>query len=158
MATLQTTPGNPLPLLRPALTLISWTFIMEAWMYATRIPAVNKYKPPIRPAMTKEEMNAVLPPQVRWKADNYNHLHEQPTIFYAVIGALAIAEVVKGGAVAGGVLKELDLGLAWGYVGIRVVHSLVHAMANPIMMRFGIFASSSFVLLGLTGRALAAVF
>ncbi len=63
------------PLLGPLVGLCGWTLVMEAWMYAGRIPAMQNSKTlKIRPEMTKEEMNAAIPHEVRWKADNYNHL------------------------------------------------------------------------------------
>jgi len=115
---------------------------MEGWMYGTRIPAIQKYKIPLGPSVTKEEFNKDMPPEVRWKADNYNNLFEQPTQFYAVclVGAML------------GVDNKADVGLAWTYVGIRVLHSLVHSLRNNIPRRFQIFLVSSAVLLGLTVR------
>jgi hypothetical protein len=89
-----------------------------------------------------------LPPQVRWKADNYNHLMEQPTLFYAA--ALTLAVVGQG--------DGLSVTLAWAYVGFRVVHSLVQALTNIIMARFMIFMAGSVVLLALAVRAALAVF
>jgi hypothetical protein len=135
-------------LLSPVIALNLWTFTMEFWMYAKRVPAVTKYKVKIDPDMTKEEFNKPLPGHVRWKADNYNHLLEQPTQFYAV--ALTLAFLGAG--------DRLNVGLAWGYVGVRVVHSLVHVLGNPIMTRFKLFVLSSVVLLTMTGRAAAWLF
>ena len=83
----------------------------------------------------------------RWKADNYNHLMEQPTQFYAIMFALIHLKAND----------NLTVGLAWGYVGLRVVHSLVQSISNPIMVRFQIFALSSVALLGLTARAAYAI-
>lgn len=130
-------------LLAPILALNGWTFTMEIWMYATRILAVRKYKPNLSPNATKEEFNRNIPPSTRWKADNYNHLMEQPTQFYAV--ALALALMGAEGAT--------EKRLAWTYVGLRVLHSLVHVRGNNIMRRFQVFVTSSVVLLGLTARA-----
>jgi hypothetical protein len=67
-------------------------------------------------------MNSHIPHDVRWKADNYNHLMEQPTQFYAIIFALIQLDAKD----------QLTVGLAWGYVSLRVVHSLVQAIANPV--------------------------
>jgi len=138
----------PSPILQPVVALVLWSFVMWAWLYATRIPALRKANVPLDPAMTSAELAARVAPQVRWKADNYNHLMEQPTLFYAIALALALAGQGDG----------LNLGLAWGYVGLRVIHSLVQAIANVIMVRFGIFMVASLVLLVLTARAAMAVF
>jgi hypothetical protein len=95
------------------------------------------------PRRPPEEFHAQLPPEVRWKADNHNHLMEQPTLFYAVVLTLAFV-----GAGAG-----LNAGLAWLYVGLRVVHSLVQATVNAIIVRFAIFMAASVVLLVMSVRA-----
>ncbi|HEY8573375.1 MAPEG family protein [Phenylobacterium sp.] len=136
------------PILQPVVVLVLWSLVMWAWLYATRIPALQRAKFELRPDRSKEEMNAALPPQVRWKADNYNHLMEQPTIFYATALALALAGQGDG----------LNAGLAWGYVALRVVHSLVQATVNVIMLRWAIFMTATVVLVVLAVRAAMAVF
>ena len=135
-------------ILQPVMALVLWSLVMWAWLYATRIPAITRGKIPMSPSMTTADMNQQIPPRVRWKADNYNHLMEQPTLFYAV--ALVLAVVGQG--------DGLNAWLAWGYVGLRVVHSLVQATANIIMARFAIFMVASLVLLVLAVRAAMAVF
>ena len=141
-------PSLPSPILQPVIVLVLWSLVMWAWLYATRIPAVTRLKVPLDPHASKAEFDGALPADVRWKADNYNHLMEQPTIFYAT--ALALAVLGQGAG--------LNAWLAWGYVGLRVVHSLVQATANVIMVRFSIFMISSVVLLILAVRAAMAVF
>jgi hypothetical protein len=136
------------PILQPIVGLVLWSFVMWAWLYATRIPAIRAAKAPMNPEMTTADLNAAIPPSVRWKADNYNHLMEQPTLFYAVALTLAVAGQGDG----------LNLALAWGYVAIRVVHSLVQATVNVILLRFAIFMVGSLVLLALAIRAAMAVF
>lgn len=129
-------------MLRPAFALVLWTFVMWTWMYATRLPAMRKLRMVPDPTAVRGEQMAQLPPEVRWKADNYNHLFEQPTLFYAVTVALSVL----------GVTTSLDVGLAWAYVGLRIVHSLVQSLINKIELRFAVFALSSLVLLGLAVR------
>ncbi len=136
------------PILQPVVALVLWSMVMWAWLYATRIPAATAAKAPMHPEMTSAEFNAVIPARVRWKADNYNHLMEQPTLFYAVALTLAVA-----GAGAG-----WNLWLAWGYVALRVIHSLVQSLSNVIMVRFSVFMIASVVLLTLAVRAAMAVF
>ncbi len=130
-------------LLAPVITLVLWTLVMCVWLYATRIPAIRRNNVPLTPQQTKDAFNAQLPAEVRWKADNYNHLMEQPTIFYAVVLALAIA----GGN------SELHLNLAWLYVGLRIVHSLIQATVNIIMLRFAVFILATVVLIVLSVSA-----
>ncbi len=136
------------PILAPVVALVAWTLVMWTWMYITRIPAVMQARMKLDPFAPRGEQMNLLPPQVRWKADNYNHLFEQPTIFYAV--ALALALMDKG--------EGINLTLAWAYVALRVVHSLVQAMWNKIEVRFALFFISTLPLIGLTVHACAAVF
>jgi hypothetical protein len=138
----------PSPILQPVIALVLWSFVMWAWLYATRIPAIRRANLAMDPSLTAADLAQRLPPQVRWKADNYNHLMEQPTLFYAA--ALALAVLGQGGG--------WNAGLAWAYVGLRVAHSLVQATANVILVRFGIFMVGSVVLLALAVRAAIAVF
>ena len=134
--------ANP-ALLVPAVALAGWTFVMWAWMYATRIPAIYAAKMKLDPTAPRGEQMAQLPPNVRWKADNYNHLFEQPTLFYPM--AIVLALVSGSGAV--------EVGLAWGYVALRVVHSLLQATVNKIEVRFVLFFLSSLVLAAMVVRA-----
>ena len=136
------------PILAPLVALVLWSFVMWAWLYATRIPALIKNRIVYDPQRPNEAFHAQLPAQVRWKADNYNNLMEQPTLFYAV--ALTLAMLDAGGG--------LNLVLAWLYVGLRVAHSLVHALINVIILRFAIFMAASVVLLVLSVRAALIVF
>jgi len=131
------------PMLGPVIALVLWTFVMWAWMYATRIPAISAAKMRLDPNAPRGEQMNQLPPSVRWKADNYNHLFEQPTLFYAVALTLAIL----------GDFSTVSLGLAWAYVALRVVHSLWQALVNVIVPRFVLFFVSSLVLLALALRA-----
>jgi hypothetical protein len=134
--------------LSPVLALVAWTLVMWVWMYATRIPAMQAAGIDPQDAAYPGTWAHRLRPGVRSVADNYNHLHEQPTIFYA----LMFFAVLTGGADA------TTLGLAWAYVALRIVHSLVQATFNRVIVRFSIFALASLVLMALTARELARVF
>jgi hypothetical protein len=131
------------PILAPLVALVLWSFVMWAWLYATRIPAIIKNKVVYDPHRPATEFHAQLPAQVRWKADNYNNLMEQPTLFYAVTLTLALLDVGAG----------LNTYLAWLYVGLRIAHSLVQATINSIMPRFAIFMAASVILLIMSIRA-----
>jgi hypothetical protein len=111
-------------------------------MYATRIPAIRRAGMKLDRAIPRGEQMATLPAEVRWKADNYNHLFEQPTIFYPVV---LIAALLPGSG-------STDLALAWTYVALRVVHSVFQATINKIEVRFVLFFVSSLVLLALVAR------
>lgn len=135
-------------MLGPVIALVLWSAVIWGWMYATRIPAITRARMRLDPDAPRGEQMNQLPAKVRWKADNYNHLMEQPTLFYAVALSLALL----------GDASALAVGLAWAYVGLRVVHSLVQVTVNHILTRFGIFFVSSLVLFALALRAAARVF
>lgn len=134
------------PILFPVMVLAAWTMVMWTWMYATRLPAIFKMKMRLDPNAPRGEQMNSLPANVRWKADNYNHLMEQPTVFYAV--AIILAMIGEGGG--------LNANLAWGYVALRVIHSLVQALINKIPLRFFMFILSSLLLFGLVINGLRA--
>lgn len=135
-------------ILGPVVALAIWTMIMWAWMYATRIPAMSKADISPDDAALTGALDKALPANVQSKAHNYNHLHEQPTVFYAVAIVLALLGLGDG----------LNALLAWIYVGLRVAHSLVQATANKVMVRFVLFAMSSLVLIAMIFHAAMAVF
>ena len=130
-------------ILAPVTALLILSCIMWAWMYLTRIPAVRRAGMKLDPDIPKGVQMAELPARVRWKADNYNHLLEQPTLFYAVAFTLALLGAGEG----------LNLTLAWAYVVLRVAHSLHQALWNKIEIRFVLFLLSSLVLVALVIRA-----
>ena len=135
-------------ILQPLVALMAWTMVMWLWMYATRIPAMSKAHVKPDDARKTGTLDQQLPEQVQWKAHNYNHLHEQPTLFYAV--GLVLAIVGQG--------DGMNALLAWIYVGLRVIHSLVQVTANKVMVRFVLFALSSVVLIALILHAAIRVF
>jgi hypothetical protein len=139
---------SPNPMLAPVVALAAWTAVIWFWMYATRIPAIIGARMRLDPNAPRGEQMATLPARVRWKADNYNHLMEQPTQFFAVALALAVL----------GDASAWSVGLAWSYVLLRVVHSLWQVLVNHIQVRFALFSISSLVLFALVYRALLQVF
>ncbi len=133
------------PILAPVVALVAWTLVMQVWMYATRLPAMRRKGIDLkgRRGGTGKQLDGVLEDEVQWKAHNYNHLLEQPTLFYAIVIILALS----GGG------RHWSVWLAWAYVALRVLHSLIHATSNIVKWRFLVFSLSSLVLLGLTVHA-----
>lgn len=135
-------------ILTPVITLVAWSMLMWLWMYATRIPAIQAAKLKLDPHAPNGQQMATLPAKVRWKADNYNHLMEQPTVFYALALSLALLGAGDG----------WNLYWAWAYVGLRVLHSLLQALVNKIELRFVLFVLSNVALFALTCNALRLVY
>jgi hypothetical protein len=136
-------------ILAPAAVLVVWTLVMLVWLGVARVAAIGGAKGLIeaRPGMRGQDVDAILPGPVAWKSHNYTHLVEQPTLFYATVMILAL---IGAG--------QVDVVLAWGYVVLRIVHSLWQSLVNRIAVRFTLFGLSSLCLLVLAIRALAGCF
>lgn len=138
------------PMLQPMVALILWTMLIWLWMYGTRIPAMNKAKIDTANLVggTGGNLDDLLPPEVQWKAHNYNHLLTEPTLFYAICVVLILSGQDYG----------MNITIAWLYVALRVVHSLVQVTINRVMFRFLLFALSSLCIIALAIHAAIAVF
>ena len=137
------------PILAPAAVLVAWSLIMLLWMAGTRFPAIFKTGMDLKaapPGGRGADLEAILPADVNWKSHNYTHLMEQPTIFYAAVLILAVA----------GAATPMLVNFAWGYTGLRIIHSLYQATINVVMVRFTIFVLATICLLVLAVHAVLA--
>ena len=137
-------------ILKPVVVLIAWTLVMLVWMVVTRLPAMKASGVDITTLVGTKAADADgrLPPQVQWKAHNYNHLMEQPTLFYAVCGVIALTGTGDGA----------NAWIAWAYVLLRIAHSVWQATVNKVSVRFALFLGASLALVALTLHAAMAVF
>ncbi len=133
------------PLLGPIVALVAWTLVMLVWMAFTRMPAMKKAGIDIskRVGGRGQNLEGVIPDEVNWKSHNYTHLHEQPTLFYAIVLVLVAMEQNA----------SINVWLAWGYVAFRILHSIVQSTINKVKIRFPLFALSTLCLVGLTVHA-----
>jgi hypothetical protein len=135
-------------ILAPVVALMAWTMVMWLWMYAVRLPALTASGMKPDDARNTKALDELLPAKTQWPAHNYNHLHEAPTLFYAV--AIVLALIGQGDGV--------NALIAWAYVALRVAHSLVQATINKVALRFALYALSSIALMALILHAGIAVF
>ena len=136
------------PLLGPIVALVAWTLVVMVWMMAARGGQFGKLGITlgnIPDGARGTDFEGKADPKAQWKSHNYNHLMEQPTIFYAIVFALILM----------GFDHRINVWLAWGYVGLRVAHSLVQATVNKVSIRFALWLLSSLCLIGLTVHAAA---
>ena len=137
----------------PVIALAIWTMVIWIWMYATRLPAMGRAGIDVKNMVgstgrgLRDDLVAKGEEKASWVADNYNHLHEGPTVFYAV--AIVLALIGQG--------DGLNATIAWAYVGLRIAHSLVQILSNRVVVRFVLFALSSVALLMLVVHAAMAV-
>ncbi|MBA3510697.1 MAG: MAPEG family protein [Sphingomonas sp.] len=134
------------PILIPVVALVAWSLVMFLWMLAVRLPAMQKAGITLSsapPGARGSQLDGVVDDRVQWKSHNYNHLMEQPTLFYSIAITLALMGMGEG----------LNYWLAWGYVGFRVLHSIVQATVNRLVYRTPLFMLASLCLIALTVHA-----
>ena len=134
------------PILAPVVALVLWSLLVMLWMAVTRLQAFSKLGITlgnVPRGARGADLEGKVPAELMWKSHNYAHLMEQPTIFYAIAFALALMAQGDG----------INLLLAWGYVILRVLHSLVQATVNIVLYRLMLFILSSLCLVGLTVSA-----
>ena len=137
---------NYSPILAPVVALVAWTLVVMLWMMVARRRAFAQLGiswSTIPRGSRGKDLDGRAPDEAQWPSHNYNHLMEQPTIFYAIALTLALMGFGAG----------INLYLAWGYVAFRIAHSIVQASVNIVQIRFPLFALASLCLLGLTTHA-----
>jgi len=127
------------PLLGPVIALVAWSIIMLVWLAFARAPYVRN-----RGELPAGSRGADMPAgKHNWPAHNYEHLMEQPTIFYAIVFVLVFMKFDQ----------LINVWLAWGYVAFRILHSLVQATVNIVRIRFLLFLGATLCLVALTTHA-----
>lgn len=130
------------PLIAPVVALVAWSLVMLIWLAVKRRPFVSN-RGDIPPGTRGADLEARYPGSAHWPAHNYQHLMEQPTLFYAIVFALILM----------GFDPRINVYLAWGYVGLRIVHSIVQSTVNVVRIRFLVFLLATLCLIGLTTHA-----
>ena len=131
-------------LIAPVIALVCWTLVVMVWLGFERVSNIRRLRLSPDAGKSARALDALMPDRARQVSANYMHLMEQPTVFYAV--CLSLQFLGQGADPA-------NLGLAWGYVGLRVLHSLVHTTFNDVRLRFALFLASSAALIALSVRA-----
>lgn len=134
------------PLLVPVVALVAWTLVIFVWMLLARGAAFRRMGVTlsnIPDGSRGSDLDGRGQDRAQWKSHNYNHLLEQPTLFYAITLTLALM----------GMDQPINIYLAWGYVGLRIVHSLIQCTVNIVRYRFLVFLLASLCLLALTLHA-----
>lgn len=137
-------------ILKPVAVLIAWSLVMLVWTIVVRMPAMKKAGIDINKVVGSKPggLDGLIDQKAQWSAHNYMHLMEQPTLFYAVTLLLAVTGMGNG----------LNASIAWGYVILRILHSILQATVNIIRYRFLLFALSTLCLMALSLHALIGVF
>lgn len=141
---------NYSPILVPVVALVAWTLVVMLWMLVSRGHEFRRLgitSTTIPDGSRGVDLEGRAEACAQWKSHNYNHLMEQPTIFYAIVITSALM----------GMDQPVNVWLAWGYVGLRIIHSLIQCTVNVVRYRLAIFGLASLCLLGITVHAVAKV-
>ena len=102
-------------ILDPLLAMLAWSGFIVAILLLTRIPVVIKQWGNLQYAKHSDELRPKMSDKFRYITDNYNHIFEQPTLFYAALIYIHLADTAS----------QTNISLAWAYVSVRVIHSLI---------------------------------
>ena len=126
-------------ILDPMLAMLAWSGLIVTVLLMTRIPSVIKQWGNLQFAKHSDELRPKMPEKFRYVTDNYNHIFEQPTLFYAVLIYIQLADTAN----------ETNISFAWAYVSLRVIHSLIQLTSNNVSWRAASFATSSLTLIAI---------
>ncbi|WP_100644434.1 MAPEG family protein [Alteromonas facilis] len=129
-------------IIQPVIAMGLLTFLIALYMMITRVGAMSALKIHPQKGQDTSQLKALLPAEVTRISNNYNHLFEQPTLFYAT--ALAIAVLAQ--------VDAIYVGLAWSYVIVRSLHSLVQITIDKVLLRFALFCLSWLLLAAMLVR------
>ena len=116
-------------ILQPVLAMVLLHAVVCVWMLAARGSAMTKAGLTLEDGKHTVDMQS-LPDPARQIADNYNHLFEVPTVFYALVFYIW----------AMGHADSIHAYCAWGFFGSRLLHSIVQGTVNIVKVRFPLFA------------------
>ncbi|MBU6211544.1 MAG: MAPEG family protein [Gammaproteobacteria bacterium] len=136
-------------LIAPVIALVCWTLVVMTWLAYERVRNLFRLKLSPNAGKFARELNALMPDRAKQVSDNYIHLLEQPTLFYAV--CLSLQFLGQGD-------HPINIGFAWSYVSLRVLHTLVQTTFNDVRLRFFLFLLSSVFLIGLVTHAVVGMF
>ena len=129
-------------ILHPMFGMIALSGAIAALLFASRAPIILKSWGKLQHAKHSDALRPNLPPLLRYITDNYNHIFEQPTLFYATCAYIFMSGHSDAGQVS----------LAWGYVAARCLHSVIQVTVNNVTLRAAIFLIASVCLLAMIVR------
>lgn len=129
----------------PLLSLMGWTFLV-----LLMIP-YRRFKAAFAGGVTADDFRCgesdAVPAAVRLPNRVFMNLLEMPLLYYVLLTIFYVTQNVD----------QVCLYLAWGYVALRIVHSLITLTYNHVFHRFLAFAVSNLFVLGLWLRLMTAL-
>ncbi len=138
---------DPNNILEPVLAMILLHAVVWILMTVIRGKAMSQTGMKLEDAKHTSDLKQ-LPSYARQVADNYNHLFELPTLFYALVFYIW----------AMGHTDTIHVWCAWGFFVSRVIHSIVQSTINKVSIRFAIFAIGWILVVIMSIRELLIIF
>ncbi|MBU3068913.1 MAPEG family protein [Aestuariicella sp. G3-2] len=133
---------------QPLLTMLILTGVVWLVLFIRRMSYLVSQKIDAEQLKTPSQVSALIPDNVESPANNFKNLFEVPVVFYVVCIAAFLLGQVDG----------LLVNLAWAFVILRVIHSLVHCSYNRVQHRFMAYLGSSIVVWVMVGKVALATF
>jgi hypothetical protein len=124
------------PILLPLLTMVFLTFAVWIYLFALRIPETKRLKIDPDELRDRTEAHQILTVSAA-ASNNLKNLFEMPVLFY-LAAMLAMLLLIQDVVLAW---------LAWGFVIVRIAHSLIQCTYNRVMHRFTAYIISCIFLL-----------
>jgi len=122
----------------PVFVLVAVIYAVWATMFVQR-GRLMKAKPPRREDFATGSAAMAYFEPAEMPANNLRNLYEMPVLFFAIIPLLLITHNAN----------HIQIVLAWAYVVLRAIHSIIHVSRGPVVPRFMIYAASCAVLLAM---------
>ncbi len=129
-------------ILHPMFGMIALSGAIAALLFASRAPIILKSWGKLQHAKHSDALRPNLPPLLMYITDNYNHIFEQPTLFYAVVVYIYLMQHTD----------DTHIALAWCYVSLRLLHSVIQLTSNNVSWRASAFGVSTVVLVCMIGK------
>jgi len=123
---------DKIEIIPPVFAMVGLTFLVWIRMYVVRLGGMARHGVKAEEMKDKEK----LPQSIATSGDNFNNIMQLPTLFYVAAIFLYLADQVT----------VLQVGLAWTFVALRVVHSIIHSTYNRIIHRFLAYVSGAICL------------
>ena len=124
------------PILLPLLAQVLLTFLVWATLYITRLSEIRRKSIDPQQLSSRIALQQLLTSSAG-PANNFNNLLEMPVLFYLAV-VLSLVFMIQ---------DDVLVQLAWVYVALRAVHSLVHCTYNRVLHRFTVYLGSCLILL-----------
>ena len=122
-------------ILYPTIALVALVFVAWVGLFVARFRHIKANPPAAETFRTGSAARAYFEP-VELPANNLANLFEMPVLYFALIPLLLFT----------GQAGHAQIALAWAYVALRALHSVLHIVVRKVIPRFQAYLLSCIVL------------